>query len=306
MTRIKVTSTTWDKDRVSLKEIRNQVFIQEQGVDERLEWDKEDAKCEHFVAYIDNEAVGCARLVDNKKIGRMAVLKAYRGKGVGKEMLDHIKRHASQRRYTRLELSAQCHAYEFYRSSGFSACSSPYEDAGIAHIDMELRVFSQDENTTGQFNIHSDDKIYHGETPLEASGYFDILLSQCRRSMIFCLTDARHPLCNHGNLLSKIKRLAKINKHFKVYILIASYHPSFNDTPLFKLAERLPSFIEIKTTNDAISQHLTFDGSAWMDLYNNESRFCYSDKAKVKHFMERFNKWWAHGKHILDTKRLSI
>ena len=306
MTRIKVSSTTWDKDRVSLKEIRNTVFIEEQGVDERLEWDNEDSKCEHFVAYVDDEAVGCARLVSNKKIGRMAVLKPYRGQGVGKEILDHVKRHSSQKRYTRLELSAQCHAYEFYRSSGFSACSAPYEDAGIPHIDMEHRVFSHEDASDEQYSLNSDNNLYHAHSALEASGYFDILLSQCRRTMVFCLTDARHPICNHGNLLSKIKRLAKINRHFKVYILIGSYHPSFNDTPLFKLAERLPTFIEIKTTGDAISHHLTFDGNAWMDMYNNESRFCYSDKAKVKHFMERFNKWWSHGKHIQDTRRLSI
>jgi predicted GNAT family N-acyltransferase len=306
MTRIKVSSATWDKDRVSLKGIRNQVFIIEQGVSERLEWDNEDAKCQHFIAYINNEAVGCARLVDNKKVGRMAVLKAYRGKSIGKEILDHIKRYASQKRYTRLELSAQCHAYMFYRNSGLTACSAPYNDAGIPHIDMELRVFSHNEVTNSQYDMDSDNHIYHAKDNIESQGYIDILLSQCNRSIILCLNDTQHPLINHEHLLSKIKLLARTNKHFKTYILINNHHVNSYGSALFKLADRLPSFIEIKTTANTIPSHCFFDSRAWIDLNGSESRFCYSDRAKVRHFMERFNKWWNHGKHIRDTRRISI
>jgi predicted GNAT family N-acyltransferase len=306
MNHIKVKSAVWDKDRVSLKEIRRQVFVEEQGVDERLEWDNKDADNEHFIAYIDNEAVGCARLVDHKKIGRMSVLRAYRGKGVGNEILDHIKRKAVQNRYTRLELSAQCHAYEFYRRSGFQACSAPYQDAGIPHIDMDLRVFSHEEAGASQFYIGSDQDIHHGTSIPEAQGYLSIMLSQVNRSVILCINDIKHPLCNHKPLLELLKRLARSNKHFKAYILIGNYHPTFNDTPLFKLADRLPSFIEIKTASEAVPCQWVFDGSAWLDFQGNESRFCFFDRSKVKHFMERFNKWWTRGKHISSTKRLSI
>jgi len=306
MTRIKVTSTTWDQDRAFLKDIRKQVFIQEQGVDERLEWDKEDATCEHFVAFVDGEAAGCARLVGNKKIGRMAVLKAYRGKGVGKEILDHIKRHASQKRYTRLELSAQCHAYEFYRRSGFNACSSPYDDANIPHIDMEHRVFSPEDQEDRQFDMNTDQAIYHSKNIFESQGYFDILIGQCNKSIILCIKDIRHPLLSNENLLSRIKFLARTNRYFKVLILVNNYHPSFNDSALFKLAQRLPSFIEIKTTTDAIPYQWVFDSSSWVNLTDNDCRFCFSDRSNIKNYMERFNQWWSHSKSILDTKRLSI
>lgn len=306
MTQIKVKSTSWDQDRVFLREIRSKVFIQEQGVEERLEWDSKDSSCEHFIAYIGSEAVGCARLVDNKKIGRMAVLKPYRQKGIGREIIDHIKRHASQKRYTRLELSAQCHAYEFYRNCGFSACSPPYEDAGMPHIDMELRVFSQHEDSSGLYQIHNDKEIYHANSFLETSGYLDILISQCKRSVIMCVKDPAHPAYSNEKLLSKIKYLARTNKHFKLHVLLASYHTSYNDTKLFKLADRLPSFIEIKTTSDPITAQWVIDGSGWIEFDGIESRLCFSDRSKIKHFMERFNKWWGHGKHILDSKRLSI
>jgi predicted GNAT family N-acyltransferase len=306
MTEITVRSASWNKDRVSLKEIRKQVFIIEQGVDERLEWDNDDAKSEHFIAFVNDESVGCARLVGNKKIGRMAVLKSFRGKGVGDEILDHIKRHASQKRYTRLELSAQCHAYEFYRSNGFNAYSTPYEDANIPHIDMVHRVFSHDESGDSQYYAKSDKDIHHGNSIIQADGYLDMALAQVNRSIILCINDIQHPLCSNENLLNRIKFMARSNRHFQCYILVTNYHPKFNDTALFKLADRLTSFIEIKVSSDPVACQWVFDSNAWLDFKGNESRICYSDRSKVKHFMERFNKWWTHGKYLTDTKRLSI
>lgn len=306
MTRIKVVNTNWEKDRVSLREIREAVFIHEQGVSADLEWDRLDDSAEHFLAYIDGEAVGCARLLENKKIGRMAVLPAYRHHGVGREILDHIKRHASQKRYTRLELSAQCHAYEFYRRSGFQAFSTPYDDADIPHIDMDHRVFSHEADAKSKYQINRDPSLYHGNSLLEAKGYLDICLSQTKRSLVLCIKDINHPLLSHAHLFDRIKSLSRENKHFKTYILLGSYHPTFNDTTLFKLADRLPSFIELKTTQEAIPCQWIIDSTAWIDFEGSDSRICYSDRGKVKNFMERFNRWWAHAKAIQEARRLSI
>lgn len=305
MSQIKVTGASWDKDRVALKDIRNQVFILEQGVPEDLEWDKDDPTCEHFIAYVGNDAVGCARLINNKKIGRMAVLKPYRSMGIGKQIIDHIQRYASQKRYTRLELSAQCHAFSFYKKCGFEAFSMPYEDAGIAHIDMAYNVFSQ-QNDPGFFSIGSDNAIYHGKSTLEAEGFLDMMLSQTQRSIILCLKDLSHPLCRHEGLIQKIKQLARNNRHFKAYILIGQYVAQYNEHSLFRLQDRLPSYIEIRSTKDSIPCQWLMDSTAWFDFELTDSRVCFSDRAKIKHFMERFNKWWHSSKNISDARRLSI
>lgn len=306
MSNIKVAGALWNKDRSTLKEIRTEVFVREQGVPEDLEMDNLDATAEHFIAYDNGMPIGCARLIDGKKIGRMAVLASYRGQGVGWQILDHIKRYASQKRYTLLQLSAQCHAYNFYRLSEFKACSTPYEDAGIPHIDMELRTFSKDNELGGQYEIGKDNNLYHGSNLLEAAGYFDMALSQCSKSIVLALNDLSHPLCNHKHLLDKIKQSAKSNRHFKVYILIASYHTSYNEHPIFRLAERLPSFIEIKQCNNSFSNHFVIDTTCWFELDGIVSRICYSDRAKTKHFMERFNTWWQSAKAISSARRLSI
>ncbi len=92
-----------------------------------------------------------------------------------------------------MQLSAQCHAYEFYRRSGFNASSQPYEDAGIAHIDMECRVFSQDHEEY-QYAFSQDQNIDHGNNPTETTGFFEIMLSQCRRALALSINDLPQPL----------------------------------------------------------------------------------------------------------------
>ncbi len=304
MTGVRVVNANWEKERVALKQIREQVFVKEQNVHKELEWDGLDGQALHFIAFKDEQAVGCARLLENKKISRMAVLKEYRNQGIGRQIIDHIKRYASQKRYTLLQLSAQCHAFEFYRQSGFNAHSSPYEDADIPHINMECRVFSQDSGL--DYTTNQDTKLYHGIHPIEALGYLDIMLSQCKRTLTLCISDLSHPLCRNPSLLRKIQLLARKNRHFKTHILIGQYQPSYNDHTLFKMMNRLSSFVEIRTCKDSINNHWVIDDTAWFEFDGNESRACYSDRARTKHFMERFNRWWHHAKVIQGARHLSI
>jgi len=305
MHNIKVIGASWKKEREALKQIREQVFILEQGVPQNLEWDELDEAAEHFIAYAGNEVVGCARLIDHKNIGRMAVLKAYRNQDIGRKIIDHIKRYASQKRYTLLQLSAQCHAFEFYRRCGFNACSTPYEDADIPHIDMECRVFSQSTEPS-QYSLSHDSNLYTGTTPLQAKGYLDILLSQCGNRMLLCFDDLSHPLAKDYGLISKIKFLIKSNRHFKVQILLAKYHPSNNDHGLFKLMSKLPSFIDIRQNSEASGNIWLMDNTAWFTAGNTSSRACYAARGDVKNETERFNRWWQHAKAIQSARRLSI
>ncbi len=302
---IKVIGANWKQERTALRSIREQVFIVEQGVPADMEWDNLDDQAEHFIAYDGDEAVGCARLIDHKKIGRMAVLKAYRNQDIGRKIIDHIIRFASQKRYTLLQLSAQCHAYEFYRRCGFTACSTPYEDAGIPHLDMECRVFSQSHQQC-QYSLTEDTEHYKGSSDIEAKGYLDILLSQSRKKLLLCLNDLSHPLTKYHSLLAKIKFLAKNNRHFRVCVLIAQYHTSNNDHELFKLMARLPSFIEIRVNSEALGNHWIIDNAAWFTTNNTHSNVCFADPAKIKSDTEQFNRWWQNAKAIQSARRLSI
>ena len=105
-----------------------------------LEWDGLDADAIHLLALDPaDEAVGCARLLAGGKLGRMAVLEGWRGKGVGKALLQAAMAVCRQHRWPVVSLSAQAHAIGFYQRAGFVVCSEEYLDAGIAHRDMRLR-----------------------------------------------------------------------------------------------------------------------------------------------------------------------
>src|SRR5690348_5535972 len=87
----KVHQATWPADSAALKGIRTEVFILEQRVPEQDEWDELDAVCLHVLA-VDAEgaAIGTGRLTPDGKIGRMAVLKEWRGSGVGTDILEFL------------------------------------------------------------------------------------------------------------------------------------------------------------------------------------------------------------------------
>jgi predicted GNAT family N-acyltransferase len=305
MAATRVANVAWENDRVLLREIREQVFILEQNVPVELEWDGLDESAEHFIAYIDDEPAGCARLIGGSKIGRMAVLKQYRNQGIGLKLLESIKRYASQKRVTRLTLSAQCHAYEFYLSAGFQASSIPYLDAGITHIDMECRVFSQHEGLI-KYKFKEDDERYVSGSGEATKGFIELMLSQTRHTILMNIDNLALDAYRHPEFLQKIKALVKRSRRFKLRVLISHYHPTHNDHPLFRLIARLPTFCEVRISQESLQDLTLFDNSATMEYYQGESVAYFYSKQKTDQLRASFERNWQHAKHTVETRRLTI
>jgi len=122
-------------------EIRRRVFIEEQGVPESIELDSDDAHAYHALAMLGEQAIGCARMVPHHeyvKIGRMAVIREWRGRGVGRRLLDFLVGEARSLGYRRAVLHAQLHAEGFYLKAGFRPIGPEFDEAGIPHRRMEL------------------------------------------------------------------------------------------------------------------------------------------------------------------------
>ena len=130
----------WDQARADAAPIRFAVFVDEQKVPAEIELDEHDAGCLHVVARSEGRAVGTGRLLPDGHIGRMAVLKAWRGQGVGAAMLAVLIDAARARGDHEVALSAQTHALGFYRRFGFTNEGPEYIEAGIPHQAMR-RVF---------------------------------------------------------------------------------------------------------------------------------------------------------------------
>lgn len=133
-----VVSGAWDQLQHDAMLVREQVFIQEQQIAAEDEWDEQDAVSLHFVIYREGQAIATARLLNDHSVGRVAVLKAYRGQGLGQLIMQQIIALAQQQQRPQLHLSAQTHALDFYQQLGFLQQGEVYLECNIPHIHMQL------------------------------------------------------------------------------------------------------------------------------------------------------------------------
>lgn len=132
--------THWGDDRVALQAVRRRVFVDEQAVPESEEWDEVDPVCLHLLVQRNREPVGTGRLAADGKIGRIAVLSEFRGRGVGAEILRRLLQEARARGLPEVYLHAQVTAMPFYAKQGFVAEGDEFVEAGIPHRRMRLRL----------------------------------------------------------------------------------------------------------------------------------------------------------------------
>ena len=139
--KLKIEIVKWIDEYELLTMIREKVFIEEQKVTSQLEWDGMDKDAIHFLAFKDKKGVGCARafVIQNRmQLGRMAVLREYRGEGIGSALIQRAITLAKLNQLYAIDISAQCHAIDFYKKFGFEVTSDMYLDAEIPHRDMKL------------------------------------------------------------------------------------------------------------------------------------------------------------------------
>ena len=119
-----------------IRSIRTEVFIVEQSVPAELERDEHDETARHVVVFVEGSAVATGRMLDDGHIGRIAVLRSQRGKGVGSIVMQALLQQAKVMKITKVWLSSQCHARQFYDNLGFICVGEKYQEAGIDHIKM--------------------------------------------------------------------------------------------------------------------------------------------------------------------------
>jgi len=125
--------------------IRKKVFIEEQNVPREIEIDEYEDVSTHFVVYDGTMPIATARFrpyhdQDTAKFERFAVLKEYRGQGVGRIIMGTVEREAAKNGFTIFLLNAQRHAEGFYDQFGYQTISEPFDEAGIEHVTMEKKI----------------------------------------------------------------------------------------------------------------------------------------------------------------------
>jgi YbgC/YbaW family acyl-CoA thioester hydrolase len=138
---VRMTTGSWAELGDDAARIRAEVFLQEQQIAAEMEWDEGDAGAVHVVAYNRlDQAVATGRLLQQQpgvaRIGRIAVHRALRGSGVGRQVVHTLLTAAAARGDREAMLHAQCSAQDFYTGLGFEPRGNAFDEAGIAHIEM--------------------------------------------------------------------------------------------------------------------------------------------------------------------------
>ena len=142
-------------DMPEVTALRTRVFVEEQGVPAEIEQDDADATAVHVLSRglcggLAGRVVATGRLVlrgTTAGIGRMAADPAVRGRGHGSAVLAELHRQAVRLGITEIELHAQLPARGFYERAGYTAVGDVYEEAGIAHISMRLKLTAAADGT---------------------------------------------------------------------------------------------------------------------------------------------------------------
>lgn len=140
--KVTVKRVTGDAELARAYAIRIRVFVTEQGVPREIELDEDDRRAIHLLAMVGDRAVGTARVVLHHgaaKIGRMAVLKSYRRRGIGAKLLGRALTAARRLKPRRIYLHAQVAVSAFYQRMNFHPVGGIFDEAGIPHVKMIWR-----------------------------------------------------------------------------------------------------------------------------------------------------------------------
>ena len=127
-------------DFALVSDIRRAVFIEEQRVPEEEEWDAADGEAVHLLAVQGGRPVGTLRFYDDGgwlHVGRVAVLAACRGLGVGRLLMERCLAAGREMGCGRSFLNAQSDKAGFYSRLGYHMVGEEFMEAGIPHMRME-------------------------------------------------------------------------------------------------------------------------------------------------------------------------
>jgi len=248
----RVEPADWATDLEALRAVRDQVFIVEQQVPADEEWDTLDARSRHVIARdTENRPIGTARLTPERTIGRMAVLKEWRGRGVGEAMLRLLLDRARALAYSTIEIHAQTHAIPFYAKFGFEAYGDEFMECDIAHRMMRLELEPAEPREERPLPPKPEPRALIANDREQTLAAVADLLADASYEIAIYTRDLDASLLDVPAILDAIKRIALSGRRARVRILVQDPRkPIADGHRLIALAQRLPSVIEFRVPQD--------------------------------------------------------
>ena len=228
--------------------VRQQVFVVEQGVPAELERDALDPVCTHVLARdADGTPIGTGRLLPDGRIGRMAVLAAWRSGGAGEPRVEKLVGPPGAAGLPHVHLHAQLPATDFYARQGFIPEGGHFEEAGIAHLQMG-RTLGAAAATEG----------------LQAAVAVTTAVTHRARRRLWIHSRQLDPgLLDAAPVQAALRRFATRahDKQLRVIVHDAAAVQAAG-APLLALLQRLPSVVQVRQVSDPVDRALASAGIA--------------------------------------------
>lgn len=236
-------------DHDDLHAVRDAVFVAEQHIPAEIEWDEQDRHSLHLIARdAEHHPIGTGRLSPEGKIGRMAILSAWRKQGVGKSLMNALLAEAQKRGWPEVSLNAQLSVLGFYEQFGFVKEGGTFLEAGIPHQLMRLKL---------QRLEAPERRTVSPERPSVAAVEFDHfddalnatlnIIKDARRGLGIYTPNLEYPLYGHSDIVAALRQFAIQSQDGCARIIVQDTATVRGQAhPLLELAQKLPSSFQFR------------------------------------------------------------
>ena len=292
--------TAFAPAEASIFAVREQVFVHEQGVPAELERDDADMECMHVIARdASGEAIGTARITPDGRIGRMAVLRGWRSRGVGDAMLRALLDHARERGLSQAQLHAQASAIDFYADRGFVPTGDRFQEAGIEHQAMRMPLAATGAIETREAAIAATVAVVSGA-----------------RSRLWIHSRELDPgLLDAEPVLEALRAFAVGGRGREARIILHDpAAPQRAHAPLLGLAQRLPSVFQFRAVDDLVdhaysSAFLANDSGGYYFRrlgHRFDGEWDPADPGRARQLAETFKPVWERSRACSELRALGL
>ena len=303
-------------DFADLRAVREPVFVVEQQVPIEEEWDDLDPQCRHVIARdAANRPIGTGRLTPERKIGRMAVLAEWRGKGVGDALMEALMDEARALGWPEISLNSQTHAMPFYARHGFEVVGDEFMEAGIPHRKMRKALGSPDPGRRPRPVPMGDAALREFTSEAEVRDFAIELLGRARREIRVFTRDLEPALYGAPVLIDALRGFATSGRGPTVRILVVEPERLRGEShPLLPLAQRLSSVFALRTPVDpedrqAAESYLVIDETAYAFrplATRFEGSGCLDGPARARQLAQEFDRRWERARELTELRALGF
>jgi predicted GNAT family N-acyltransferase len=296
--------------------VREQVFTLEQNVSREDELDSFDATARHVLARdLTGNPVGTGRLTTDRKIGRMAVLRDWRGKHVGEAMLNLLVEQARALNYPEVEMHAQTSAVPFYEKFGFAKYGDEFVECEIKHFTMRRELSRAEAPVRPGPPPRPEKRIVNVDSREQAAAESLNLIAAARRELCIYSRDLDPALFESDAALEALKRIAISGRGASIRIVVQDPRAVVaRGHKLIPLTQRLTSVFSVRTPiqDDDLQYPSAF-------LINDVSGYYFRvlgtrfegevvNYAPGRHaqLLEYFNQVWERSESSEDLRQLSL